>query len=275
MHTKIFLIAIALIAITGLAYSLAELGHDFSEGQCSICHTSSQSKEYTMVKISLTQSCLTCHPNVFKEGYMHPVDIKPEHVRIPRDMPLSQNGTITCATCHDVHSDATTRFGSKSHFLRRQESGKAFCDICHLHSPSRFNGHEPVFSSAHFTSKYISTGFGSKIDAMSRDCISCHDGSIGSSVELKSGSWRHQENFLDFDKGGMHPIGMSYEKSRMKVQKAALKPIFMVDKRIRFFGPEKKIGCGSCHNPFSRKKNKLVMSNVRSKLCLACHGMSK
>jgi predicted CXXCH cytochrome family protein len=105
---------------------------------------------------------------------------------------------------------------------------------------------------------------------MSRDCISCHDGSVGSSVMLKAGNWRHSKDFLKFDQGGKHPIGMNYEKVRMSNRKNMLRPIEMVDKRIRFFN-NGCVGCGSCHDPFSVKNKKLIIENNGSALCFSCH----
>ncbi len=270
----IIIYGVLLIAVS--AFSRDGGDHNFSREQCRICHVGNNRPSRYNLTTSITRSCLTCHQDIFDEGYMHPVDIKANDIHVPIDFPLSADGLITCVTCHDVHSSARNNCGGKTNFLRRQAHGKAFCDICHLNTLSAANAHEPVFSKAHFTSKYIVNNTGNTIDAMSRDCISCHDGSVGSSVELKAGNWRHSTNFLKFDDGGMHPIGMNYETTRRKNWKAALKPIDMVDKRIRFFGRgHDKMGCGSCHDPFSRSKNKLVISNVHSKLCLACHGMAK
>ncbi len=274
MRLKILSISSILLALAGLAYSLAAKDHNFSQDQCKICHTSAQFSKYNITE-SLTQSCKTCHRNILKEAYMHPVDTRPKHVKIPIDFPLSNSGNITCATCHDIHSSPITNLGRKSHYLRRQEEGKTFCDICHLNSPAMANNHVPVFNSAHFTSKFISNDFDNKIDAMSKNCISCHDGSVGKAVVLKSRSSQNQGGFLKFDKGSMHPIGMSYEKSRRRTHKSALKPIELVDQRIRFFGKDKKVGCGSCHDPYSAAKYKLVINNTRSKLCLSCHGMGE
>lgn len=270
----IIIYGVLLIAASALSRDGGD--HDFSREQCRICHTGKDRPSRYNITSSITHSCLTCHQDIFDEGYMHPVDIRAKGVQVPIDFPLSGNGLITCVTCHDVHSSARNNYGRKTNFLRRQAHGKAFCDICHLNTLRGTNTHEAVFNNAHFNSKYIVNDTQNTIDAMSRDCLSCHDGSVGSLVELKAGSWLHSTNFLKFDKGGKHPIGMNYEIARRKNRKSALKPIDMVDKRIRFFGRNHdKMGCGSCHNPFSSAKNKLVISNVGSKLCLACHGMAK
>jgi len=202
---------------------------------------------------------------------MHPVDIKPEKFTPPMDLPLSKKGMITCNTCHDVHGSPETPFGTKSGYLRRLEQGKAFCDVCHLSTrTSKSSGHEMVFIEAHFTSKYIATSSTSEIDVMSKNCISCHDGSVASSVSVKAGFWRHSGEFVKFDSGGKHPIGMDYKEIRRKNKKAGLKSISLVDRRIKFFNGY-QVGCGSCHDPFSTKDKRLVIENTRSQLCYSCH----
>ena len=221
---------------------------------------------------ALTSKCMTCHTTLYDTGYMHPVDISPKKVRVPFDFPLSPTGTLTCATCHDVHTDAETPFGKKSFFLRRSEKGKTFCDICHQNTNNLATGHEAVFREAHFDSKYIVDDLTMEIDNMSRNCLSCHDGSIGSSVKLNAGKWQHSEDFLEHDKGGMHSIGMRYRDVVDTNKKAMLRPLESVDKRIRFF-EDGKMGCGSCHDPYSTIPKKLVIEDAQSKLCFACHKM--
>ncbi|MHC4317018.1 MAG: cytochrome c3 family protein [Planctomycetota bacterium] len=49
----------------------------------------------------------------------------------------------------------------------------------------------------------------------------------------------------------------------------ALKPAASLDRRIRLF--DNRVGCGSCHSPFADDEALLVMSNLRSRLCLSCH----
>lgn len=266
------LLTVFLLCAT-LAGSKEKNPHQFDTSQCGLCHTASQPiKE--IKRGSATDKCLSCHPNLFQEGYMHPVDIRPNKVRVPADFLLSSEGTITCNTCHDVHAAAESPMGGKSKFLRRFERGKDFCDICHKGPQSQAASHQQLFNTAHYTIKEHHDNEGQQpIDAMSRDCISCHDGSIGSAVELKAGSWQHSNNFLKFDKGGMHPIGMNYEKSRLQNPKSMLKPLTMVDKRIRFFN-NGCLGCGSCHDPYSNERMQLIIKDTGSALCFSCHKMN-
>jgi predicted CXXCH cytochrome family protein len=83
--------------------------------------------------------------------------------------------------------------------------------------------------------------------------------------------WSHGRDFIRHDQGS-HPIGVVYDDARGRQgAKTDLKPIAMVDRRIRFFNG--KVGCGSCHNPYSTIEKRLVMSDRGSELCLACHIM--
>lgn len=270
MRRKASAIAFAILMVTAVVYSKGKKTHDFDQAECTICHTANSNDMRSEVYSALTEKCMTCHTTLYDEGYMHPVDITPQKVHVPFDFPLSPSGTLTCSTCHDVHSDPKTPYGHKSSFLRRTEKGKTFCDICHQNADSIATGHETVFREAHFTSKYMATELDSEIDTMSRNCLSCHDGSLGTSVKVRAGTWQHSTNFLEHDEGGMHPIGMKYRDLVDKKPKAKLRDQDAVDKRIRFF-EDGKLGCGSCHDPYSRKPKKLIISNIRSELCFSCH----
>jgi len=46
---------------------------------------------------------------------------------------------------------------------------------------------------------------------------------------------------------------------------------YVREQEIRLF--EGRIGCGTCHDPFSKLPKQLVMSNKGSRICLACHDM--
>ena len=200
---------------------------------------------------------------------MHPVNIRPRQVVIPEDMPLSRSGQVVCTTCHDVHADYFTPYGAPTHFLRRKEAGKAFCKICHDSLDILSQGHKASLGEAHFRSQYIVTDPRQDIDPMSLNCLTCHDGAYGSSVTVQAGVWRHGKGFMRHDQGS-HPIGVDYESARVqRGRKTDLRPLFSVDPRIRFF--EGKVGCGSCHDPYSTNYKKLVISDKNSKLCFSCH----
>jgi predicted CXXCH cytochrome family protein len=259
------------VLLVMVVFSVENQPHAFKD--CSSCHVLSNPSGASARQMTgpVTPLCSKCHAKTLSEGYMHPVDVRPEHVMIPSDMPLSldPSGELMCGTCHDVHSDYSTPYGTPTQFLRRQERGKAFCKICHGNVDALSKGHTSSLGEAHFRSQYIASDSGQELDPMSQNCVSCHDGTYASSVSIKSGTWTHGESFMDNDNGS-HPVGIDYESARFnRGRKTDLLPTSMVDSRIRFFNG--KVGCGSCHDPYSSLSKQLVMSDEKSKLCFSCH----
>ena len=274
MNKSFFFIPLCFFGVALLVHCLENNPHSFEESACVLCHQGDPSSPVSLAGRE-SRTCITCHADVYESGYMHPVNVVPERVGIPADMPLSRSGLITCNTCHNVHSDHETGFGEKTYFLRRLERGRAFCVACHTESDlTGSSGHAEYLGEAHFRSQYISSGLGQEIDTMSKNCITCHDGAYGSAVVVNSGSWQHSSSYGGDRMGGKHPIGIDYEMARLRHgRKTDLRPIFEVDRRIMFF--DGTIGCGSCHNPYSQYATKLVMSNRRSALCFACHAINE
>lgn len=272
---KYTLILGALVFIGVIALSIERGPHRFSQADCLLCHYTDSAGKVTLLRQDAMTLCVGCHNDLFKDGYMHPVDISPRRIRIPVDLPLSDDGLLTCNTCHNIHAVATTPFGTSSYLLRRHEQGRAFCTICHEDLVDNATAqHNTALSEAHFQSKYIVTSMSQEIDAMSKNCISCHDGTFGSLITVNVGSWEHEKQFMGPEIGSSHPIGIDYEEARMKQgRKTDLRPISMVDPRLLFF--DGKVGCGTCHNPYSKKHKQLVLSNQDSNLCLSCHTIDR
>ncbi|MFZ5767048.1 MAG: cytochrome c3 family protein [Thermodesulfobacteriota bacterium] len=258
-----------------LVYCLEQQPHVFRENECVICHQGKPGTPNSILHESPTLACSGCHADVLASGFMHPIDVRPEKVAVPRDFPLSPSGLIVCTTCHDVHGAYLDSQGETTAFLRRPERGRAFCASCHSQSSlSGAGGHELALAEAHFQSKYIVAGDGQELDETSKNCISCHDGAYGSSVSITSGVWRHSSKYGGGASaiGNKHPIGIDYEEARLRPgRKTDLRPMALVDPRIRFF--DGRLGCGTCHDPYSHLDDDLVMSNARSALCFACHAI--
>jgi predicted CXXCH cytochrome family protein len=252
-------------------YSMQMEPHKFQE--CLSCHLTDSAGKIIERQMTapITTLCAHCHEKILSEGYQHPVDMRPRDIRVPADMPLSPRGELTCSTCHDIHASYFTPYDTPSHYLRRYEAGKDFCRACHVSAAAGKRGHSTSLGESHFLSKYIITDSSLGIDSMSKNCISCHDGSFASSATIYAGRWSHGKDFIQHDQGS-HPIGVLYEAARQREgSKTDLKPLAMVDRRIRFF--DGKVGCGSCHDPYSIIEKRLVMSDQGSKLCLSCHIM--
>jgi predicted CXXCH cytochrome family protein len=257
---KIILPVLLLLGLTAvIAYTIpGENPHDFSNAECPKCHVDASENPKVLVT-SVTQLCLPCHKKKVRRS-PHPVDVRPELVRVPADLPLS-NGKITCNTCHNVHDkERTSVFGGKSYFLRRAAAGREFCVACHEVGSGKSRYME-VVAAAHIGNRYKVTEASALLDPMSLDCIGCHDGSLGKVAEYRIGQgvWDHNQ--------GSHPVGVDYREGRMK--RGQLRPLSSVSRKLRLFNG--KIGCGTCHDLYSRNPAMLAMSNEGSRMCLSCH----
>lgn len=264
---KVFFVGFLLLMIlVALGYALFESPHEFSMEECKGCHASmpqpGQESPFPMIG-KIRTLCSRCHFKIVR-AYSHPDDIVPVNVRVPADMPLSVDKKLTCATCHDIHS--SFEWSKRVYQLRRPVTGVEFCSVCHEERPGEVS-HAQMLAFAHGTgSKYMPTNPSGSLDSLSVECISCHDSSIGKGDSIVgAGFWMHSRE-LAKNLGG-HPIGVSYEEARARDPqgynyRSSLAP-------VRLFGG--KVGCGSCHDPYSTRINKLVMSNEGSRLCLKCH----
>ncbi len=254
MSNKLIIVFFILIGIITVVYGLSGEPHEFSSGECSICHFD-EKKAPMNLKPGITFGCETCHSEL-SEAQSHPTDIYPTF-SIPKDMPLTE-GKLTCITCHYVHPEEKNLFIKKHYFLRRQVRGPFFCSICHELNEKGHITLENVHAGS-----YRVTDRRTSIDRISIECIECHDRYITEPVDfLGAGEWNH------FTKKFNHPIGVSYKEISAR-ETRKYHPASMLSKEIRLFNG--KIGCGTCHNIYSKERVMLVMNNRKSRLCLECH----
>jgi predicted CXXCH cytochrome family protein len=237
-----------------LVFALTEDSHRFSKAECVICHIDIKNKP-VLVKPDITVSCQKCHKDVGKER-SHPTDIYPV-INIPPDLPLIE-GKLTCITCHYAHPEMQKNLSDSWMFLRRASRGAFFCSACHTINENK----HIVFDNVHRGS-YSEIIRSSRIDSMSLTCIECHDTYITEPVKyLGTGVWSHSVSRLN------HPIGISYKRISMRNLRK-FRPPSLLSRKIKLYNG--KIGCGTCHDIYSKEKFKLVMSNKNSRLCLECH----
>lgn len=86
---------------------------------CGLCHPTHDGKVTTLLKKPVSELCLDCHPGRKGNGE-HVVDVVP--AVNPAGLPL-HDGKITCATCHDPHSN---QYGSLLRMPREK-----LCRACH------------------------------------------------------------------------------------------------------------------------------------------------
>ncbi|MEK6652938.1 MAG: cytochrome c3 family protein [Nitrospirota bacterium] len=263
---KFFYALFLLIILAAVGYALFDSPHEFSAEECKSCHAGmpnpGQKSPLPMIG-KVRTLCSRCHSNVVRK-YSHPDEVAPDKARVPADMPLSAEKKLTCATCHDIHT--SLEWSKMVSLLRRPVTGMEFCSTCHEENPGEVS-HTRVLAFAHGAgSKYIRTNPSGTLDSLSIQCLSCHDSSIGKGDSIVgAGFWTHSKDLAQHLGG--HPIGVYYDESRARdpegyKPKASIAP-------LRLFSG--KIGCGSCHDPYSTRANKLIMSNAGSGLCLRCH----
>ena len=256
MNNKFIILCITLLSSVAVVFAISGKPHEFQKKECSFCHIDAE-KSPENIYPDITGSCEKCHLTL-EQVQSHPTDIYPS-LHIPEDMPLN-DGRLTCLTCHYVHPEMKRKtFAKKDFFLRSPYTGPDFCSTCHMIDENK----HIVFNKVH-AGTYVENSRKTSIDSESLACIECHDSHITTPrASLGSGVWKHRNN-----KVLPHPIGVSYEKIQFR-KRGGFKPAGMLRKEVKLF--DGNIGCGSCHNVYSKEKKMLVMSNDRSALCLECH----
>jgi len=109
------------------------------------------------------------------------------------------------------------------------------------------------------------------LDSRSLQCMGCHDGSIAESDNMRV---TNPSLFGQPGSGGgpsigqTHPVGVDYASAALarrefessgSLRRGAVRLV------------EGKVGCTSCHSPYSKNARLLVVSNAGSALCLRCH----
>ena len=247
---------------------------------CNTCHapqsTDNISDDTTIGKIEgdINKLCASSGCHDFEPSLNHPVGISPNGM-VPEDMPLDSHSRITCLTCHDQpKSSDTSEYldDSRERSLRLPQETQ-FCGSCHMETSGtlREQSHWQFSTRAHLGSiNGRSSSIGSstqnfgRIDIESRTCLSCHDDVV---VTVPGDFETVRQRKSRWSKMADHPIGMSYDRAASQRPGHYRYPLF--DEQIRLF--DGKVGCGSCHNPYSQKENILSVSNERSTLCLSCH----
>jgi len=106
------------------------------------------------------------------------------------------------------------------------------------------------------------------VDALSLDCLGCHDGSGASDITINLKNDPYKRLRAGQSKPAKdHPIGMDY--GSYVARGDDYKPIFGRSNMVLVNG---KVGCLTCHDPLNSEKGHLVMSDRNSGLCLSCHG---
>jgi len=97
--------------------------HNFAKKEfCEYCHKGVP-PELTFDPVT---TCARCHPgNVGNHPVTkHPVGVKPS-IHIPRNLPLTKDGTLVCYTCHDHHNKTYNQYMLRVEYFK-------LCASCHV-----------------------------------------------------------------------------------------------------------------------------------------------
>ncbi|TYO98807.1 putative CXXCH cytochrome family protein [Geothermobacter ehrlichii] len=252
------LVLVGSLSLTG--FSTGRGKHDFT-GKCELCHLVAPQKGQPGIFVQdIDYLCKTCHQIV--EGSSHPSEVAPS-MKLPKVYTLDWQGRITCATCHNPHDEDAE---GNPYMLKTALRGKAFCQSCHkdlFRDPKKHLSATRIAHTKSWTPPTKET-LDQALDQVSLDCLECHEGSVGPAANYTIAD---QHNLTFQGMNFSHPIGMDYAKAAASNRE--LRPIDDLSPMISLY--EGKVGCASCHNPFSHEKVMLVFDNKRSALCYECH----
>ncbi|OGW61496.1 MAG: hypothetical protein A2V83_01145 [Nitrospirae bacterium RBG_16_64_22] len=254
---------VAVVLATVRADGRVRDGHRF-DGRCQECHAGDPGKSggAFAVRAEIGRVCESCHREAV--SLSHPVGMVPTFA-IPHDFPLDDSGRVTCVTCHKTHRGASEP--ERPFMLRREGRGRSFCLSCHkvLFGRGGREEHRTGMESAHVrrSARLIEDPRGQPVDSLSQNCLQCHDDTIAKSARVATaGTWDHGPRT-----GVSHPVGVDYQAASLRTR--GFRPPGALDPAVRLFAG--RVGCGSCHSPYSTLPAQLVMKNERSRLCLTCH----
>lgn len=134
---KIIVCLLAIFVLSTSAYGQVKLDknpHDFAKmgKNCFDCHISIPKTGFMKAAFrkSINYLCYECHPPEEKL-ISHAVGVEAS-MPVPKDLHLTVDGKISCATCHNIHGewkDPATK--KQTYFLRRPTRGRQLCRACH------------------------------------------------------------------------------------------------------------------------------------------------
>ncbi len=164
------------------------------------------------------------------------------------------------------HGDAYLRESD-----RRSTDVAGFCANCHDAAGAfgRGSSHWMAVGYAHLTSEgEPSTRRGAVLDAMSNNCLTCHD---GVNAREAGHQWLRSAGGYLGDPGRNHPVGIPYVRRETDRRGSPLRHVTLLPGEVRL--PDGKVSCVSCHNLYNVERYRLSVPIEGSRLCLTCHDM--
>lgn len=234
--------------------------HDFN-GRCESCHLAQTGDGEQVFVYAVDTLCRSCHE--VAQANSHPSSLVIERA-LPPEFPLDMDGRMTCATCHNP---CLTSDRDNPYLLRRYDGVEGFCRHCHSDSDACSGVNESLFDLTHAKAWTPPGDDAGLLDTVTLDCLSCHDGSTARTAQYvlhRSVSPSHHPTDAIH---ANHPIGQDY--ARAASDNPRLRSLDDLSPMISLL--EGKVGCASCHSPYSQESHHLVFSNHGGALCQECH----
>ncbi|MHC4359393.1 MAG: cytochrome c3 family protein [Planctomycetota bacterium] len=167
-----------------------------------------------------------------------------------------------------------------AHDLSPAQDGSMACQYCH--TPHMALADTPLWNhklSDRIYEIYWSSSLDAKVGqptGSSKLCLSCHDGTIALESTIRGGSGRTYmppgSSNLGTDLSDDHPISFVYSAALSSEDPQIRQPESLPDEfRLDKYD---ELQCATCHDPHDNTfGNFLVVSNLRSNLCLKCHSL--
>jgi predicted CXXCH cytochrome family protein len=133
--------------------------HEFfnQRGMCGDCHVKNEKNENGVERAlveNITEYCTGCH-TAEERGRSHPLGVSVRDrfrdMNVPEALPLENDDTITCVTCHNPHLDRfiTARINGQDEPVFLDKAGQAFYKSYYLRMTDYTNGYTPLCLSCH------------------------------------------------------------------------------------------------------------------------------
>jgi len=239
------------------------------------------------------EMCLSCHDGSVRDSRDkicndpgHRIGIVPsQHVRIPKNFPLDDQGKMQCSTCHTPHAVSFEQGMQFTFFLRSVNKDSSFCKECHVEKTGGTEkGNHPIDVSVKKVPEQIIKAGGKMGKSKPNQiiCETCHTphGGVNNkrlvlSVEdpqtmsvlcevchTKSPDTIKNPAASRFS----HPLDISPDKAVQVPKKWACGEDVVL-------GKGGVLVCRTCHKPHQAIEKKVLLAdrNTRDSMCGECH----
>jgi len=239
------------------------------------------------------EMCLSCHDGSVRDSRDkicndpgHRVGIVPsQHVRIPKNFPLDDQGKMQCSTCHTPHAVSFEQGMQFTFFLRSVNKDSSFCKECHVEKTGGLDqGNHPIDVSAKKVPELIIKAGGRMGKSMPDQiiCETCHTphGGVNNKRLVLSVEDPltmsvlcevcHTRNPDTIKNPGVnrfsHPLDITPDKAVQIPRKWACGEDVVL-------GKGGVLVCRTCHKPHQAIEKKVLLAdrNSRDTMCGECH----